>query len=102
MPITLEDLSNASLNIEDFSPSRNEGSIELTKSNSVSSGSTCSSRVSFTSGSDNSHNDSVSDDEDSEASSDVSDDTSESEEEVYATLPRFPVEAVLWKRWNIH
>lgn len=98
MPITLEDLSNASLNIEDFSPSRNEESIELTKSNSVSSGSTCSSRMSFTSGSDNSNNDNISDDEGSEVSSDVSDDTSESEEEVYATLPRFPVEAVFMEK----
>ena len=98
LPITLEDLSNASLNIEDFSISPKEGSIELTKSNSVSSSSTCSSRVSFTSGSDNSHVDSVSEDEDSEVSSDLSDDTSESEEEVYATLPRFPVEAVFMEK----
>ena len=98
--ITLEDLSNASLNIEDFSASRNEGTIELTKSMSVSSGSTCSSRVSFTSGSDNSNSDNHSGDEGSDVSSDVSDDeTSESEEEeVFATIPRFPVEAVFMEK----
>ena len=48
--------------------------------------------------SDNSHVDSGSEDEDSEVSSDLSDDTSESEEEVYATLPRFPVEAVFMEK----
>jgi len=100
MTLTLEDLSNSTLNIEDFSALHKEdGSIELTRSSSVSSGSTCSSRVSFTSGSDNSNGDSPSEDEGSEVSSDVSDeDTCESEEEVYATLPRFPVEAVFMEK----
>jgi hypothetical protein len=98
--ITLEDLSNASLNIEDFSTSRKEDdTLELTNSSSVSSGSTCSSRVSFTSGSDNSNCSSPSQDGDSEVSSDMSDDeTGESEEEVYATLPRFPVEAIFMEK----
>lgn len=98
--LTLEDLSNSTLNIDDFSALHKEdGSIELTRSSSVSSGSTCSSRVSFTSGSDNSNGDSPSEDECSELSSDMSDeDTCESEEEVYATLPRFPVEAVFMEK----
>ena len=98
--ITLEDLSNCSLNIEDFSSYNNDVSIQLTGSASVSSGSTCSSRVSVTTGSINiEDDDNNSDCDESDVSSGVSnDDTSESEEEVYATIPKFPVEAVFMEK----
>lgn len=96
MSITLEDLSNSNLNIEDFS-SNDIPQFDLSKTQSTTSSSSCSSRVSLTSGSDNG------DDNystcDSEVTSDMSDDdTSESDEQLYATIPRFPVEAVFMEK----
>lgn len=92
---TLEDLSNSDFNISDCVTNN---SIELMRKKSSSNSSTCSSRTSFTT---DSHEHSMSDKSSSETewSSDDSSSSQESEEdEIYATLPRFPVELIFMEK----
>lgn len=93
--LTLEDLSNSVFTIDDCITNN---SMELTTTKSVSSSSTCSSRTSCTSD-DNESNKHSNSDEGSSVTEWTDNSSEESEEdEIYATLPRFPVELVFMEK----
>ena len=102
--ITLDDLAESDLEVIDVVG--NAGEKKLNDKEIESSSSSCSSRTSVTSSCKNSEEDDSDDEEDSEDSGDSEDSdesgnsSEETNEEIYATLPRFPVELIFMEKMD--